>query len=190
MPYKLYLSPSCQEANRIIQISGHDEQSEEDIMQDLARDIGAELYGLAIRYNRPDMTLSQIVNDSNNWRPDFHLALHSNAGGGRGSEAWVTRLHHDNIGGAEMADLILTRLNAVGYNIRKGKTVDFDGELHKTTTVDNLTRFAEVDKTNAKACLIEICFHDSILDMRVFWDKRQLIIDAIADAILTYFDLK
>ena len=82
----IYLSPSTQENNVGAGNYGTEEQRMNEIM-DL---IENQLRGHYILYrNRPNMTLQQVVADSNAKNPDLHFALHSNAGGGSGAECWI-----------------------------------------------------------------------------------------------------
>jgi N-acetylmuramoyl-L-alanine amidase len=179
---KLYLSASTQENN-----IGVDGVSEESRMQELVKDIikDPRLGQIAIYINRPDMTLTEVIVDSNKTKPDFHLALHSNAMGGkesgkaRGMEAWI---HKDSIGGDRMADLLVKYLHqANGLLIRGGK----EDPDTKETTVDG-GHLAELDRTNAPACLIELFFHDNAADVENFKKYREGYKDAIVRAILDY----
>ena len=77
----IYLSPSTQENNVGAGNYGTEEQRMNEIM-DL---IENQLRGHYILYrNRPNMTLQQVVADSNAKNPDLHFALHSNAGAAAG----------------------------------------------------------------------------------------------------------
>jgi N-acetylmuramoyl-L-alanine amidase len=180
---KLYLSASTQEKN-----IGIDGISEEARMQQLAQDIfkHEKMACILVKLNRPEMTLMQVVKDSNDWRPDFHLALHSNAmprpGTATGLEALI---HNDSIGGSKMADIILPKLFALtALPVRRGKE-----RLAKEAEIDTETKIAEVDKTNAPACLIELFFHDNRKDLVVFKAKYDLIVEALVDGILEYFGM-
>jgi N-acetylmuramoyl-L-alanine amidase len=183
---KLYLSASTQEKN-----IGIDNITEEDRMQKLAQDIfnHPKMASILIKLNNPEMSITQVINDSNNWRPNFHLALHSNAmpvnlsGKVTGIECLV---HNDSIGGIKMANILIPKLSELTkLKIRSGK----EHKNTKETEIDTETKIAEVDKTNAPACLIELFFHDNIKDVTVFKAKYNQIVEILVDGILEYFRL-
>ena len=73
---KVYLSPSLQEYNPYV-----DGGNEEYYMNLIADAIEPYLTASGIQFerNRPDMTLSQAIADSNSTNNELHLAIHSNA---------------------------------------------------------------------------------------------------------------
>lgn len=175
---KLYLSSSTQEKNICV-----DKTTEEQNMFKLANDVKNKIkHIINVKRNNNEMGVSQIVADSNNFNPDFHLSLHSNAGGQTGIEAWI---HNNSIRGNKMAVILLNNLQPVlNIKLRQGR----DGKA-KETTIDNNTTFAEVDKTNAPACLLELFFHDNATEMNKFREKYDVIVDTISKSILEYFGL-
>jgi len=181
---KLYLSASTQEKNISI-----DNITEEDRMQQLAQDIfkHPKMAPILIKLNNPEMSLNQIINASNNWRPDFHLSLHSNAMPkpkiATGIEAWIC---NDSIGGYKMAKILIPKLSKImGIKIRGDKD---DMPLAKESREDGSV-VSEVDKTNAPACLIELFFHDNTKDVEKFKAKYNEIVEILVDGILEYFGL-
>jgi N-acetylmuramoyl-L-alanine amidase len=142
---------------------------------------------LEIRMNSPKMTLGEIVVDSNWWKPDFHLALHSNAmpkaGTASGIEAWI---HKDSKNGDKMADYIVPELSRIlKLKIRSGK----EDPNSKETMVDSPGHLAEVDKTSAPACILEIYFHDNEKDNKAYLVCENLVAEAIGKGILKYFEM-
>lgn len=73
----IYLSPSLQEFNEYYDKSG----SEEYYMNLIADAMEPYLEASDISFvrNSPDMTLTQVIRESNAGNYDLHLALHSNA---------------------------------------------------------------------------------------------------------------
>ena len=73
---KIYLSPSVQEYNHYI-----DGGNEEYYMYLIADAMEPYLRANNIDFdrNQPEMTLAQVINDSNAQNYDLHLAIHSNA---------------------------------------------------------------------------------------------------------------
>ena len=73
---KVYLSPSLQEYNP--DVDGGNEEYYMNLIAD-AMEPYLAASGIEVDRNRPDMTLSQAITDSNQANPDLHLAIHSNA---------------------------------------------------------------------------------------------------------------
>jgi N-acetylmuramoyl-L-alanine amidase len=87
----IYISPSVQEHN----LYYDKKHTEEDVMNLIADVVVAELKKTAafnIFRNKKTFTLAEIIADSNKYlnagEGDLHIALHSNAGGGRGCTAF------------------------------------------------------------------------------------------------------
>ena len=166
----VYLSASTQEKNM-----GADGIPEETRMQVLAQDIAAKLntVGLIAYLNRPDYSLAQIIYDSNAKKPDLHVALHSNAGGGSGTETWTYKL-------------VGTKSFFFGQQLQK--TVAGVLGLPDRGCKDGVAAgLAEITQTKATSVLCEFFFHDNAGDIKVFNAKRQELINAIADLICKWF---
>ena len=87
----VYISPSVQDWN----VGFGNYGTEEERMNLIADVLDYELkrHGLSTARNSPDMTLQQVVADSNRVDPTVHVALHSNAANGqaRGAEVYAHR---------------------------------------------------------------------------------------------------
>jgi N-acetylmuramoyl-L-alanine amidase len=163
--FKLYVSPSVQEKN-----IGVDGISEEERMQTLGRNVGSAIVDYAqrrgipveVRYNRPEMTLAEIVADSDRWGADAHLALHTNAGppAARGMEIYA---HGGDPEGEKFAACLVKHLKPLGIKIRGDKDETPDVRDPQKSLGH---RLAEVDKVKADAaCLIEFAFHTNREDL-------------------------
>ena len=170
----VYLSPSNQDGN-----IGADGISEEVRMNALAREVGLVLTsrGITVYYNHPNWTLEQIINDSNSKNPDLHISIHSNAGGGSGTETWC-----NEISGTSSAHFG-SRLQAALVG-----ALDLPDRGIKDSTVPGF-RWAEVVRTSATAVLTEIFFHDNAADILRFNQRRNSVIQAMAGVIMEWFDL-
>lgn len=163
----IYLSPSTQENNVGAGSYGTEERRMNEIM-DL---IENQLRGKYILYrNRPEMSLRQVVADSNAKNPDLHFALHSNAGGSRGTECWICA--------------------------RGGKAEKFANLLYKkvaplTPTKDRGVKVSsslyEVNKTRAPAVILEIDFHDNAQTAQWIIDNKTAVAHACVQAIMEFF---
>lgn len=163
----IYLSPSTQENNVGAGSYGTEERRMNEIM-DL---IENQLRGKYILYrNRPEMKLEQVVADSNAKSPDLHFALHSNAGGGLGTECWICAKG----GQAEkFANLLYKKVGELTPTADRGVKVS--------------TSLMEVNKTRAPAVILEIDFHDNAQGAEWIVNNKAAVADACVQAIMEFF---
>lgn len=163
----IYLSPSTQENNVGAGSYGTEERRMNEIM-DL---IENQLRGKYILYrNRPEMSLRQVVADSNAKNPDLHFALHSNAGGSRGTECWICAKG----GQAEkFANLLYKKVAPLTPT--KDRGVKVSSSLY------------EVNKTRAPATILEIDFHDNAQTAQWIIDNKTAVAHACVQAIMEFF---
>lgn len=134
-------------------------------------------YNITVYRNNPRMTLSQIIADSNVKRPDFHFAIHSNSGGGRGCEVFCYKFGSK---GHAMANLIYKYLSPLTPTVDRGVKEGFNFYgVGKS--------MAELEQTTAPASLVEIAFHDSVDDAAWIINNMPIIAKALAQSILEYF---
>ena len=167
---KVYLSPSTQEKN----IGTGKYGSEEQRMNELCNLVEVELLkqGFHTKRNNPEMTLHEVVYDSNAWQPNIHVALHSNAGGGSGLETW----HYPSQEGTRLSRCIHTQLV---------KVIPFpDRGLKKSTS------FLELHGTVAPACIVEVIFHDNKDEAPWLIDNMKPVAAAITKGICDYFNVQ
>ena len=164
----VYLSASSQENNL-----GIDGVSEEARMNVLVRDVGSILTsrGINVYYNDPAWSLSKIVSDSNLKNPDLHIAVHTNAGGGTGTETWCYGISGTNSAafGSRLQAALVAALELRDRGIK-------DSSVHGY-------RWAEVVNTNATSVLTEVFFHDNPEDVDRYNQRYQRVVAAMADAI-------
>ncbi len=168
---KLYLSPSLQEHNVGVGNYG----TEEKRMNEIADYMMQELKNypeIAVKRNIRTMSLYQMIDDSNSFKPDLHLALHSNAGGGTGCEVFCVKG-----GTAEKAAKIIYN-DLVKIMPMPGRGIK-DG-LH----------LAECRLTTAPVVLVEIGFHDNYTDSNWIINHTQLIAETLVKSVLTFFGIK
>nr|DAE99834.1 MAG TPA: Cell wall hydrolase autolysin [Caudoviricetes sp.] len=116
-------------------------------------------------YPNVNSSLQARVNVSNNFRADFFISLHFNAGGGQGTETWI----YSRGGQAEQyAKRINSKLVGLGLRNRGVKV----GNLYV------------IRKTNCPAVLCEIGFVDSKVDTDFVVAHRKEVAKAIAEGIL------
>lgn len=174
----LYISGSTQDKNVGVGSYG----TEENRMQNLANLVTGYIKlgggAICVHRNTGSMTLEQTVADSNAKKADYHLALHTNAGGGRGTECyyyWNTKAD-----GKKWAQAIY---DAVAPNTASSDRGCMpDNKLYSNGLY-------ETRMTNAVAALIEIVFHDNLSDVNDYLAHVDQIALSIAKAIYKYFGM-
>jgi N-acetylmuramoyl-L-alanine amidase len=181
--FKLYLSGSTQEKNVTA-----DGQTEEIYMQKMAGELIPDLEQFCeVRANRPEWTLRRVIDSSNLWGADFHLALHTNAmpekqrGKAKGPEFWI---HRGSVGGAQMAEILVRNLTPILGTVRRGK----NGQVYKETGIDG-GHLAEVDDTQAPACIAELVFHDNPVDLELLKQKWDQVRAALVKSVKEYMEV-
>ena len=174
----VYISPSVQDWNVGFGSYG----TEEERMNLLADVLDYELkrHGLTTDRNSPDMTLAQVVADSNSVNPTVHVALHSNAANGqaRGAEVYA---HRFGGAGEQLARDVYARIEEIaptpGLGVKEGYST-FGGQ-----------GMYELKRTAAPAILAEVAFHDNPEDAQFIIDNIYELGQAIAKGILDYFGI-
>lgn len=173
---KVYISPSTQEHN--LYVNGNTEEYWMNKVADVTCDLLIKS-GVTVYRNKPTMTLEQVVADSNAKQPDIHVAIHSNAGGGRGCEAYAWFVSDGKGGykkdtpGRRLAQAIYDEVSRITPTADRG--------------VKNGNHLYEIKHTAVPAALVEIAFHDNPADAA--WIKANIenIGKAIAQGICDYF---
>ena len=173
MAKKIYLSPSTQESNLFV--GGVTEEVNSNAVCDILQKALSEKYGFEIRRNRPDMNLTQMINDSNNFNPDIHVAIHSNAGGGRGCEVYYYRVDGKVSNSQQLSQYIYNELSPLTPSSDRGLK---DGRA---------ANLGEIVRTTACATLVEMAFHDNVEDAAWMLSNRQACSTALEKGICKYF---
>lgn len=142
---KIYISPSVQDWNKGVGSYGTEEQRMNqlaDLVVPLLRINGFN----QVYRNRPEMSLDEVVRDSNSKlnSNDLHVALHTNAGGGKGTEIYF---YSDSEKGKALAIHIYNEVAKITPNPDRGVKPG-DG-------------LREINGTKAIAVLLETIFHDN-----------------------------
>lgn len=148
---KIYLSPSTQTYNTYAgtdQTGKFNETDDDEMhwMQRLRDVVQQSLIaaGHAVKTHNYVETLSTQMRDANAWGADYYIALHSNAGGGKGMEVFA---YAPGGVGEILAKALYKRLEPLTPHADRG--VKF-------------ANFAELRETNMPAALVELDFHDNV----------------------------
>ncbi len=173
----VYLSPSTQEANRFA-VGGITEEQNSNAVTDILEKALREKYGITVYRNRPDMNLSQMIADSNAKKPDIHVAIHTNAGGGRGTEVYAYIIEGKVSNSQKLAQYI--------YDVFSVITPSADRGVKNGRTA----KLGEVVNTTATAVLVEMAFHDNPDDAAWLIANRQACSTAYEKGICRYFGIQ
>jgi N-acetylmuramoyl-L-alanine amidase len=124
--------------------------------------------------------LQGTIQDSNNIAPDIHIALHSNAGGGEGTEAYYSNYPVYSPESHRLANMVYTKVAAALTGRDRGVKPD--------TSLYGIG-LAETRETTAIATLIELFFHDNYNDVVDYTNKLDLVAKLLALAIYDYFGI-
>jgi N-acetylmuramoyl-L-alanine amidase len=177
---KIYISPSTQEKN--IGVANYKtEEMRCNMIADQVID-NLQSYDITIRRNKPSMSLSAVVKDSNSFKPDFHLAIHTNAynSKSRGCEVFC---HNKKSKGYNLALAVYKNISQITPSADRGVK---EGENFYGPGKD----MYELAHTVAPAALAEIIFHDNLEDVEWFLSHMKEIANAISQAIIKVMALK
>ena len=166
--YKIYVNPSVQYANSYTDNLGNEGQHMNSISKLLVGMLN-EYTNLIVYSNNsyPGKSLSESVKESNSLNVDYHLSLHSNAGGGKGSEGFYTKTSYG------FTKSILDSLQDILPYPARGPKYGQDS-------------LYELKRTTASSSLIEILFHDDKAQALFIINNQKEIAEAIFNGIVSY----
>jgi N-acetylmuramoyl-L-alanine amidase len=176
----VYLSPSTQEKNIGVGSYG----TEEYRMNLVADVVEAELsrHGVKVYRNKPEMTLAQVVEDSNKKQPDLHMAIHSDAYNGK-ARGCTVYCHRFGGVGEKLARNVYSEIEPLTPTADRGVR---EGHSHYGPGKP----LYELAKTTAPAALVEVAFHDNPLDAEWIMMNIEPIGIGIAKGILKTLGIK
>lgn len=163
-----YISPSNQGAN--VGVGNYGTEREQ--MYLLAEAIAAHLDRAGVSFVIPEKTatLPERVAQSNTCSAWFHLALHSNAGGGGKARGPVAFYYSES--GKQFCQSLVDALLELGQESNRSSHV-----------IQNMGLY-ELRRTVAPAALLEVDFHDNPDGVAFITTRRSEIAEAIAKTIL------
>jgi N-acetylmuramoyl-L-alanine amidase len=169
---RIYLSPSNQEHNIGPPFYGTEERR----MHQIARDLSTilEAAGYACKISRPRMELGQVTNDSNAWRADLHMCIHSNVPAGT-----VAYYHHAAVAGRRFAGCLYGRIAPL--------TPPPDLGIRDDYTLYPRSGLWELHEAKAPAALIELDSHAIAKRARWIVRHRSLLALGLALAVADYY---
>lgn len=172
----VFLSPSTQQWNRYV--NGGNEEQQMNLIAD-AMEPYLRSSGITYSRNDPARDVRGAIADSNSRYYDVHLALHSNAGGGRfaGILSGIDIYYSPYSAQSErLADIIVNNLKNIYPNPSKVNTLP-------------TTSLGEVTQTRAVAVLCELGYHDNPEDAEWIKSNTQSIARNLVQALCDYFGI-
>lgn len=159
---KVYINPSVQKSNMYACSLGSEAKNMQDIANLMKGYLSTYKY-IDLLVNDGTKSLSSSCIDSNKFNSDIHLALHSNAGGGRGSEIYYYK-------DKSFSKYIYN--NYVTLNSFPQRGIKYGGSLYELKTV------------KAKyTSLIELQFHDNEEEAQWIVNNKRLIAENLSESI-------
>lgn len=167
---RIYISPSSQESNVGIGAYGT-EEAEMNKIADALMPLLTNDGRFEIKRNAPSMDVYEMAEDSNQFKADIHVAIHSNAGGGEGTEVYAFGPATNS---ERLAQALYKQVAPLSPGADRG--LKFNPEL---VEVGN--------SVHATSALIEVGFHDNALDSEWIVQSTSVIGAALYRGICDYY---
>lgn len=166
----IYLNPSVQTKNIYINNLGSEAENMRDIAELMYKELKLVSYiDIEANIAKNGLSLSQSVNQSNSRKRHIHFALHSNAGGGQGTEIYTKGSNKT------FATTMYESFLELGNFKRRG--------------VKDGTHLYEIKNVKADhVALIEFAFHDNLKEAKFIVENKALIANQMVKSILKYID--
>lgn len=167
---RIYISPSSQENNKGISPFTV-EEAEMNRIADVLVPLLNKDGRFVVKRNSPAMDVGQMATDSNNFKADLHLAIHSNAGGGVGTEVYA---YAPGTASEKLARCLYNQVAPLSPGADRG--VKYDKNLYEVG-----------DHVKATSALIELGFHDNAADAAWLAGQPQQIAIALYKGICDFY---
>ena len=171
MAGKIYLAPSNQGANRYV--IGN--TNERDVCNSITEKLVALLqeYDVAVRRGANNQTIQQKAAEANAWGASVYLSIHTNAGGGEGTEVWYNPKRTGSMAFAKCM-----------YDAVAPKSPGRDRGLKGSTL------YLDLNQPKMPCCLCELAFHDNQADTEWLLNRQEEIAAALVQGLIAYTDMK
>ena len=162
---KVYINPSVQHANLYANGKGSEASNMLDVAKYLKKELD-KIEFLEVLYNLENLSLKNSVKESNEFDADIHLALHTNAGGGKGSEIYT-------VSSNSFSKMVYDDFNSLGNFNKRG--------------IKNGSHLYEVKNSRADhVALMEFLFHDKVEEADWIVANKELIAKQLAKSIINF----
>ena len=168
---RVYISPSSQEHNDGLSPFSTEETEMNEIV-DLLVPLLIKDGRFTVKRNSPDMDVYRMAADSNNFGADIHIPIHSNAGGGVGTEVYA---YGPGTNSERLAKALYNQIAPLSPGADRG--VKYNKKLYEVG-----------DRVNATSALIELGFHDNKADATWIAYNHEMIADRLYRGICNYYE--
>lgn len=174
MAKKIYLSPSMQLHN-MYAYGGTNEMEECNRIAEYTK-IALERNGFEVKVAPKGQSMIQSIKESNQWKPDLHIPIHTNASNGS-SDGTLVMVYANEKKNMDPAECIYKAVSS----ITPGKT---------KRSIQVRKDLAELRDTSAIAVYIECEFHDNLAISKWIIENKQALGEAIAKGICEYYGVE
>lgn len=172
MARKIYLSPSNQNSNTYS--AGNTNEMEQcNRIAEYAK-TALERCGFSVKKAPKGQNMNTSISESNSWGADLHIPIHTNAGGGKGTEVFIYSNSGEN---KKAGNAIYKRL----VEVNATKTARYIGTYRYGGTL------AEIQNTTAIAVYCECEFHDNKTYAQYIINNAQKFGEAICKGVCDYY---
>lgn len=165
-PVKVYINPSVQVNNIYANGLGTEAKNMNDIAELMMEKLEKYNSYIDATSNSSYKTLSNSVKESNNLQSDIHLALHTNAGGGKGSEIFTKN------------NTAFARKMYQGFNTL--------GNFNERGVKDGNHLYEVKNSTASHVALIEFLFHDNATEAQFIVSHKDEIATNLVDSLMEF----
>lgn len=167
---KIYLAPSNQSSNRYV----YGNTTEAIQCQAIAKLIPNYLadYNCEVKIGAASVSLKNKAKEATAWDADVYLSIHSNAGGGKGTEVWYDPNKEDSKAFAQAM-----------YNVIAPISTGKDRGLKRSAS------FIDCIHPTMPSCIVELDFHDWIDGAKWIVESHETIAQAFANGLIAYLNL-
>ena len=167
---RVYISPSTQEHNIGVPPFTNEQAQMNKIVDELMPLLISDGRYVIMR-NMTSMTPSQAAADSNEFKADIHIAIHSNAGGGVGTEAYA---YGPGTNSERLTKALYGQIAPLSPGADRG--VKYKPELTEVG-----------DRVDATSALIELGFHDNVTDATWLANEKKEIAWALYKGVCDFY---
>lgn len=167
---KIYIAPSNQVRNTYA-YGGTNESAQCNAIADRIAEI-LKGYDCECRVGKTSQTIQAKAAEANAWGANVYLSIHSNAGGGKGTEVWY---NPNRNGSKNFADVVYKHISAISPGKDRGMKASTD--------------FLDVNQPKIPCCLCEMEFHDWQDGAKWIVNSHEQIAQTFVNALVEYLEI-
>ena len=176
MAKKVFLSPSDhgEGANKCLHSGCYEDKHTRPIAEACAKYLAVS--GIEVKIGTANQSLSARCNDSDAFKADLHVPIHTNASSSSGARYLMFMFYGDNEKYRKLFNAVAPELEAIYPD-------------HKESVFDVRTDLSEIIKPRAISLYCELGFHTNKTDCDNFIHNADAVGKALAKGICKYFDI-